>query len=275
MSWEIDTTTALVMPPAAAGSKCLVIRDDLEPLRYRRLPATEGGPEVESADLEKLNLQMRSVKRNLLNRLKARRAAGQAPIVVVTSALPGDGKSFVSFHLARALCTERNLSVTLIDADVVRHRTSDFFSGAEEGGLSHCLVHDSPLAHVIRRSDVNGLLVVPAGKPDPSAEELLASAEWDRVAAEMREAGSSSLFLVDTAPVLATTESQYLAQTADLVIFVVRSDVTPQQAVNEAMSRLDDHARVAFVFNGHVSSGTDYYYGYNYKSPANAKSATP
>jgi protein-tyrosine kinase len=269
-----ESTMAAVIPQVVNIPVTPVTLVETQPLRYLQTSVRDGGPEVEDEDRQKLTMQMRSVKRSLLNRLKARRAAGFAPIVVVTSALPGDGKSFVSFHLARTLCTERDLSVTLIDADVVRHRTSDFFSGAEGGGLSHCLVHDTSLAQVARRSDINGLQVVPAGTPDPAAEELLASSQWDRLANEMKEAGGSSLFLIDTAPVLATTESQYLAQSADLVIFVVRSDVTPAQAVAEAMSRLEDHSRVAFVFNGHVSPGMDYYYGYNYQAPANAKSST-
>lgn len=248
-----------------------VPRNDLEPLDFNDSAALSAGVDLAASRGGQLLSQMRALKRKALDMVRARRAAGEAPLIITTSAVPGDGKSFITFHLAMSLTTERDLDVTLIDGDIARQRASSFFAGSEDGGLSSCLHGDSPLATVIRNTTVPSLSVVRAGATTPTSSEALTSSRWDALAAEMRASGPSRVFLVDTAPVLATAEAQYLARTADLILFVVRSEVTPQQAVTEAIARIGDMSRVAFVFNGYRSVGTDFYYDYsNYGAQGDA-----
>ena len=177
--------------------------------------------------------------------------------------MPGDGKSFITYHLARSLTADRDLGVVLVDCDIARQRISRLFTGRDEGGLSACLEAGAPLSTAIRATDMQRLAVVRAGEYTPTVTEILTSSHWDRIVAQMRACGSSRFFIADSSPVLALAEAQYLARTADLVLFVVRAEVTPQHAVSEALSRLTGVPRLAFVFNGHASAPTEYYYDYS------------
>src|SRR5688572_19031404 len=112
---------------------------DLERLKYSEreghtagfdIAATRGGPFLS---------QMRLLRRKVMDATTARRKAGEAPLVLVTSAVPGDGKSFITYHLARSLTADRDLGVVLVDCDIARQRISRLFTGRDEGGLSACL----------------------------------------------------------------------------------------------------------------------------------------
>jgi capsular exopolysaccharide synthesis family protein len=214
-----------------------------------------------------MHSQLRALKRKVLDAVAKRRADGEAPTILITSAVPGDGKSFMAFHLALALTAEHDLETTLVDADVARRKVSSLFSSDDKLGLANCLMDRTPLANVMRDTDIPNLALVQAGNAGPEASEALASERWDRLAAEMRAAGNASLFIVDSAPVLATPEAQYLARTVDLVLFVVRAGTTPQHAVREAIQRLGNSTPVAFIFNDYVTAGTDYRYDYSSYAP--------
>jgi Mrp family chromosome partitioning ATPase len=253
--------------PAEAGR-------ELEMLRYDARAGVASGLDISSGDTLQLTAQLRALKRRVLDSIRKQRAAQQAPVILVTSAAPGDGKSFISFHLACALAKEPDTQVVLIDGDVARQKISGLFPVADERGLAGCLTERAPLATAIHRTDIPDLGFVPAGRRSANVAECLASSRWDDIATEMRACGSSRIFVVDTAPVLASSETEYLARTADLVLFVIRAEVTPQQTVTEAVGRLSGASRVAFVFNGYVNTAIDTHYDYSdYGAPGNENSA--
>jgi Mrp family chromosome partitioning ATPase len=148
----------------------------------------------------------------------------------------GEGKSFTAFHLALSFTAEPDLIPVLVDADLMRQQTSRLFSRAAGGGLAASLDHGAPLAGAICRTDISRLHLLPVGAGTQSAIEHLGGPRWNRAVAEMHAAGPERLFVVDTPPVLATTEAQYLARSADIVLFVVRSEVTPVNSVSESLS---------------------------------------
>jgi protein-tyrosine kinase len=252
------------LPPAVPAR----VRIDLRAATFNTKTGPQAGYDPLAGKSGLMHSQLRAIKRKVLDSVAERRAAGEGATVLVTSAVPGDGKSFMAFHLALAFTAEHDLETTLVDADVARHRVSSLFTASDELGLGNCLMDKSPLANVLRDTDIPNLAIARSGDAGSECSEALASERWDRIAAEMRAAGSESVFIIDSAPVLATPEAQYLARTVDLVLFVVRAEVTPQHAVREALTRLGNLKRVAFVFNDYVTVGTDYRYDYSSYAPS-------
>jgi Mrp family chromosome partitioning ATPase len=261
---NMQRSAAVSVPEPRIGLQSVALGREPEMLEYDREVGAASGFSLAAVDAVQLTFQMRTLKRRVLDSLRNKRATGQAPIILITSAAPGDGKSFISFHLANALTKEPQTETVLIDADVARQRISGLFDAtAAPGGLAGCLTQEAPLAKAIRRTSIPNLAFVPAGRHSANVAECLASRRWDDIATEMRGYGSSRLFVVDTAPVLASSETEYLARSADLVLFVIRAEVTPQPIVDEALARLGDLSRVAFVFNGYVSTAIDAHYDYS------------
>ncbi len=261
------TVTPLRTGPSAMRSE--EPREEPPPLKYDEKAGRAAGFDVPATRAGAFLSQMRLLRRKVLDATAARRNAGESPLVLITSAVPGDGKSFTAFHLARSLTAERDLEVVLMDCDIARQRISGLFPAGEGSGLSTCLDAGAPLSSVLRPADLQRLSVVRAGENTPGVIDVLASSRWDRVVTEMRAGGGSRIFIADSPPVLGLAETQYLARTADLVLFVVRAEVTPQQAVREALSRLTDVPRMAFVFNAYAAAGADSYYNY-YSDTGNA-----
>ncbi|MEP7311551.1 MAG: CpsD/CapB family tyrosine-protein kinase [Pseudomonadota bacterium] len=233
------------------------------PLEFVGLETAGPGFDAALARSGHLLTEIRALKRKILEMTHARREAGEAAVVIITSAVPGDGKSFVSLHLALSLTHEKGMRVTLVDGDVARQKSTKLFSAAGEGSLAAAIIGDMPLAKAVHRTKLPGLTVVPAGEHTPAVSECLASSRWDGLLSQMRAEGRGRVFIVDTAPILATSESQYAARTADLVLFVVRAEVTPKQAIDQALVRLGDLSRVAFVLNATAASDHDPYYEYS------------
>ena len=241
------------------------------PLAFVGIETAGSGFDPALARSGHLLTEIRALKRKVLEVTHARREAGQAAVIIVTSAVPGDGKSFVSLHLALSLTHEQGMKVTLVDGDVARQKSTKLFSEGSNGSLAAAILGDMPFANAVHRTGLPGLTVVPAGKHTPAVSECLASSRWDGLLTQMRAEGRGRAFIVDTAPVLATSESQYAARTADLVLFVVRAEVTPKQAVDQALVRLGDLSRVAFVLNGTAASDHDPYYEYSNYGKEEAK----
>ena len=239
-----------------------------ETLHYRHQDGDAAGFNPQVSRVGQLRTQLRALRRRVLDATAAVRDGGRAPVVAVTSAAPGEGKSFTAFHLAMSLTTEAELSPVLVDADLVRQQATRLFSNSTSGGLAACLEREQPLAGAVCLTDIHNLCVVPAGPCSQAVIEQLGGGRWNHIVAEMHAAGSRSIFVIDTPPVLATSEAQYLARSADLVLFVVRSEASEHQAVAESLERLGPSANVAFVFNGRVSTGSDVYYGYSYYGSA-------
>jgi capsular exopolysaccharide synthesis family protein len=206
--------------------------------------------------------QLRNIRREIGALLSGPTAGTRARVVVVTSALPGDGKSFVSIGLARALASERERRVVLVDADVPKGHLSSSLRVADQPGFVNCLAGERTLADVVCRTDVATMSFVPSGAWRPDAPELLCNSNVDHLFATFRSCDRRHAFVVDTAPVLAVGETLHLAQKADLVILVVRAGHTPRSAVQDAVHKLGTDRPVAIVLNGQTGSGLDAYYGY-------------
>ncbi|AQV96196.1 tyrosine protein kinase [Cupriavidus necator] len=156
-------------------------------------------------------------------------------VIAVTSPAPGAGKTFASVNLA-VLFAEAGQRVLLIDADLRRGRVANWFDLPAESGLAEVLTGLVPLPAAVRPTVVNGLSVLPAGRPPPNPSELLmrpGMAETLRLCATRFD-----LVLIDTPPVLAVADATLVANLAGSTLVVLRADATLPGQVDETLKRL-------------------------------------
>jgi Mrp family chromosome partitioning ATPase len=217
---------------------------------------------------------MRALKRALVSRLEASKN-GVRNVVMVTSAVPGEGKTFVAFNLALSLAQERDLAVTLVDGDVVRRTASQMVNAERLPGLREWLESDAmPLDSVLCRTNVPNLNFLPAGQSRAGAAELMASARMDSALQRLGAFDLGHVFIVDSPPVLATAEAISLIGKLHHALLICRAGVTPQSAFVAALEKLEKIPDVSIVLNGYSPPSFDEYHDYaDYyaQSPANNK----
>jgi protein-tyrosine kinase len=236
------------------------------------LRAAEVIPSVEQE--RQLGHDYRQLKRPLLANAFGRgvpaMASGRA--LMVASALPGDGKTFTSINLAMSIALEKDVSVLLVDADVAKPHVSRLLNILEEPGLLDVLRDDNlDVESTILNTDVPNLYVLPAGRNADTATELLASVRMQSVVAQLCARDPNRVVLFDSPPLLLTSESRVLATHVGQVVVVVRADVTPQQAVLDALQLLPENRFVGLVLNQDDESmhgGYQQYYGQREDSSA-------
>jgi exopolysaccharide/PEP-CTERM locus tyrosine autokinase len=211
--------------------------------------------------------QYRRIKRPLINNALGRGVA-QLPsgnLIMITSAVPGEGKTFMSLNLAQSMRLEEDVTVLLVDGDFVNPRLTQIFGLESRTGLLD-LVKDPTLSaeSAILATDLPGLSFLPAGRQEANATELVASARMHQVVSKLGSDDPARIVLFDSAPLLVTTESQALAHFAGQVVLVVHADQTVQHVVLDALETLAEDKPVFLVLNQttrHSHSGYYYEYG--------------
>jgi exopolysaccharide/PEP-CTERM locus tyrosine autokinase len=225
------------------------------------------------ADLERqITSQYQHIKRPLVRSVLSRDPAlGKAShVIMLASALPGEGKTFTSINLALSLALEKDLEVLLVDADVRKPHVSRIFGVEDEKGLIDLLV-DNSLApgQVILHTDVPNLSLMPAGRLVETATELLASERMSDIIAQLAAPDNRRIVLFDSPPLLLSTESHALASSAGQVVLVVRAEVTAQQAVRDAIDAIGAKP-VSLILNQTSAPPSSGYHGYGSYGDASA-----
>ena len=222
----IEAVTAeialLGLPEAAAEAKRFV-KIDRKRLR--------GAGFVPDEDQERRFAdQYRRIKRPILMQVQVLTAAHAptARIVMMASALPGDGKTFTSINLALSIARERDVSVLVMDADVAKPHISRIFGIDQEPGLLDALADNAlDIESLVLPTDVPGLSLLPASRQHEAATELLASARMEQVITRLMARDPRRILLLDSPPLLLSSESRALVQIAGQVVLVVRAGGTP------------------------------------------------
>jgi protein-tyrosine kinase len=211
----------------------------------------------------------RQIKRPLIENALASDAAPDMRTILVSSALPGDGKTFTAINLALSLARERDVSVLLVDADVPKAHITSVFGLADELGLLDALTDESlDVSSLIVRTDIRGLDILPAGRLVDGATELLASGRMAQIAARLNARSARRLALFDTSPLLVSSEARALVRLPAQIVLVVRAGMTPRHAVLEALTHVDPKKMQGFVLNQMSIRKGDGYYGYSYYEAA-------
>jgi protein-tyrosine kinase len=205
--------------------------------------------------------EYRQVKRGVIGDIRANRASR---IVLVASALAGEGKSFTSANLARSLALEPDYSVLLLDADVIKPHLTRSMNLIDKPGLMNALVEPAlDIESLILSTDIEGLSFLPAGSASDTATEYFAS-ERMRTILETLMQVPNRILVIDSLPLLLTTESRALSSLAGQVLLVVRAESTPLHAVKQSIDLLGENTNVKFVLNAVVRTKLTQYLGYGY-----------
>lgn len=221
------------------------------------------------AGRSKIAEEYRLIKRPLLQ--NALGHGGTPPIVngnliMVTSSVPGEGKSFTAINLAISMATELENTVLLVDADVAKSSVIRYLGlDADKGLLDVLRDPDVRLSDVLIKTDIAKLTVLPSGRGFSHATELLASSAMRKFVQDISTRYQDRIIIFDTPPLLATSESSVLASYMGQIVFVVEAEHTPQEAVKDALSHLADCEHVGIVLNkAPTKSLAGDYYGYGY-----------
>ncbi|MEO7761568.1 MAG: XrtA-associated tyrosine autokinase, partial [Casimicrobiaceae bacterium] len=210
---------------------------------------------------------LRRIKQRILADMRVR-AAGPRNLIMITSALPGEGKTFCAINLAISLAMELEHSVLLVDADNVRPNVLESL-GLEPKlpGLMDVLGDRTlSLSDVVRSTSIEKLSVLPAGSPHRNSTELLASDAMRRLVADLTGRFGDRIVIFDSPPLLVASESAALASHMSQILLVAAAKQTTVAALGDALSRLEGcQGKVALVLNKGDDTGAGYgYYGYGY-----------
>jgi receptor protein-tyrosine kinase len=210
--------------------------------------------------------QMRIIKRPLLAnaRGESAQAISRPNLIQVVSAMPGEGKTFFAINLAMSLAMEVDLSVLLVDADVLRPSVLARCGIEPARGLMDVLQSPSIELHdVMLRTNVPKLSILPAGTANAQSTELLASGAMESLLDELASKFSDRIVVFDAPPLIPTTESRVLATRVGQVVMVVEAGKTTHAQVSQAYAAVEQCPVVLSVLNrarGKSGEAYGYYY---------------
>lgn len=254
-----DGLSASLRGPVADVEPEYYICIDRESLRRAGLMAPEDHE-------RRLAEEYRQIKRPVLSNAtqKATNAnVEHGNLVMVTSAMPGEGKTFTGINLALSIAREKDWHVLLVDGDVAKPHLTDLFGLNDAPGLLD-LLRDPSLSveQCILPTDISGVFVLPAGQQDEEATELLASQRMMAVRDLLANLSPGLIVLFDSPPLLLTTESRELATHVGQVLVVVKAQSTTHQQVVQAVSFLDSTKAISLVLNQAEFGADTFVYGY-------------
>ena len=241
------------------GGKLLTINFD----HLRRLGLMPAESEARS-----LAGQYRTIKRPLLKNASSQ-SLQRGNLLLVTSALPGEGKTFTCLNLCLSLAREQDWSVVLVDGDSSKPHLSRLLGAEGAAGLMD-LLRDSTreFDSIVMPTDVPNLSFLPAGTRHRDAVELLASSAMETLCDSAARSDPKRMIVFDSPPLLLTSEAPALAAQMSQIVVVVKANKTPQRALLMALAQLDPTKAIGLLLN-QAGKGTDegkysgHYYGYD------------
>ena len=216
--------------------------------------------------------QYRVIKRPLIANAMGKGAVpiANGNLIMVTSAVAGEGKSFTALNLAMSIATELDNTVMLVDADVARPSILRMLGLPASRGLLDLLVDDkAELSQVLLKTNIDKLTLLPSGTPHTRATELLASDAMTLLIEDISKRYSDRIVIFDSPPLLLTTESRVLASHMGQIVVVVHAEKTLQSDVEHALSTIEACPVKMMVLNQAKAGGVGGYgygqgYGYGY-----------
>ena len=227
----------------------------------------ESGLIPRGQDLSIISDQFRRIKRPVLQcAFEVGLPVGDnANVVMIASALPGAGKSFCSFNLAQSISIERDVGAVLVDADVLKASISRSFGLEDRIGLIDYLIDPSiDIADILVETDLNDIIVVPAGRRHPEATELLASRRMQDLIKQLSARFAARAVIFDTPPLLITNEARVLAEKMGQIVFVIEARVSSQESVLRAIGYLDSNKPINAILNKSRSASESGYHSDDY-----------
>jgi protein-tyrosine kinase len=211
--------------------------------------------------------------RTLRSRLYHMREKMTLKKLLVTSALPKEGKSFTASNLAQVLVRQHGRRVLLIDADLRGPRLHLMLGTTPSPGLSDYLQGKSDEFSIMQRGPMENLFLIPSGDEIPDPAELVSNGRLKFLL--QRVEALFDWIIIESPPAVPVSDASVLAKSCDGVLMVVRSNVTPTAMARRAREEFPDQALVGVVLNGTDNASVPYsryYYGAYGKNANEAKS---
>jgi protein-tyrosine kinase len=237
---------------------------DLDALAAAGL-VTPNAPRSHTAD------QYRVIKRPLISNAMGKGASmlAHGNLIMVTSAMAGEGKSFTAVNLAMSIAAEMDNTVMLVDADVARPSLLRMLNLPPSPGLLDVLKGNADMGSVLLRTSIEKLTLLPSGTPHPRATELLASDAMRLLLDDIAKRYPDRIIIFDSPPLLLTTEARVLATQVGQVVLVVQAEKTLRADVQRALATIEACPVRMLLLNmsragSPVGDGYGYGYGYGY-----------
>lgn len=223
---------------------------------------------VPGHELMELAAEFRAIKRPVVANIMAGDTSPShagSNVIVVTSAVQGEGKTFCAINLALSLAAEVDRTVLLVDADILKPSVGARLGIDSRRGLLDLLAdHSLDASEVLLKTNVPKLTVLPAGVPRPDSAELVAGGHMKGLFEELSRRYADRIIVVDAPPLLPTSEARTLADRAGQVVMVVDAGSTLQSHVEQAFAALEACPNVMSVLNRRSSMLRNYGAAYGY-----------
>ena len=179
--------------------------------------------------------------------------------VMVTSPMPGEGKSFVAANLAISVALNINRHVLLMDCDLRRSSIHTRFGFEDVPGLSDYLSKGVSLSDLLIRTSVDKLTILPGGQPPDNPSELLSSERMSELLAEATDRYPDRLIILDSPPPALTAETSVLARWVDGVVIVIKHGKTSREGVSNVIDKMGKDKIIGAVMNNFEVYSSRYY----------------
>lgn len=215
-----------------------------------------------------INEEYRAIKRKLLDNAfgPLSKSLSNSNIIMVTSSRPGEGKTFTAINLALSIALEKDKTVLLVDADVLRPNVMKTLELKNEHGLMEYLLGETGnISEVMYKTNLDNLRIIPAGKSHHLSTELLASERMFLAVEEFANRYTDRVVIVDTPPLLGINETAILANLAGQAVVVTEESKTKLIDIEQAVKQLNPRMAIGFIMNksekvNSDKSGYGYYY---------------
>lgn len=194
--------------------------------------------------------------------------------VMITSAVPKEGKSFITANLGISLAQDMDQHSLLVDCDLRRPSLARLLGVSNLTGLVDYLREDLDLPDLISRTGTDKLSILPSGKPPLNPAELLSSARMKNLVNELSKRYDDRVIIFDSPPVMAAAETGVLSGLVDGVILVVREGVSKKSQIQKTIDTLGKEKILGMVYNDQTqnifdrSNASNYEY-YRHDEPNN------
>lgn len=210
--------------------------------------------------------QFRYIKMQLLSNVLKKKSSDlrNSNVIVITSAIAGEGKTYSSINLALSIAYEYNNTVLYIDADASKRTATKLLKVDDKLGLTDYLLENKlELIDLLLTTNVPKFRILPVGKYHERATELFASKRMQELMNDLSQRYNDRLIIIDSPPLLQDTSASALTQLADQTIIVIEAEKTPRHIVEEAIRNVKTDKYIGLLFN---KSNQRYGSGYSYYS---------
>src|SRR5438132_7594727 len=211
--------------------------------------------------------EFRLVKRNLMTQL----SQGGSPVgqrsgrmIMVTSARPGEGKTFISLNLALAFASERDVKALLVDVDTQHSSMQTILGIPSEQGIVDVLAGTRELSDVLVQTNIPNMMVLPSGRGGPHVPELFSSNQMAVLMAEMTRRFADRYIIIDTPPCMASSDAAALAPLVGQIVFIVEAHHTQQVEIETSLSMLSACPRISLLLNKSDTLSGEHFGSYEY-----------